>query len=106
MRSLDLCKNKKIIQNIAKAHKWKRQLENDNLKNINSLTDLAKKERISVRQVRKIYYLNYLSPYIVEKIVLNGENPKRLKVSDFLEGFPISWSEQEGWFGISGNAAR
>jgi len=99
MNSLDLSKNKKIVQNIALAYKWKKQLENENLKSLNSLTDLAKKERISVRQVRKIYYLNYLSPYIVEKIVLNGENPKKLKVQDFLKGFPISWAEQEEWFG-------
>jgi hypothetical protein len=98
MHSLDLCENKKIIENIARAYKWKRQLENDNLKNINSLTDLAKKEGISVRQIRKIYFLNYLSPYIIEKIILNGDNPKKLKVGDFLEGFPISWSEQEEWF--------
>lgn len=53
MSSLDLSKNKKIIQNIALAYSWKKQLENENLKSINSLTDLAKKERISVRQVRK-----------------------------------------------------
>lgn len=100
MSFLDLSKNKKIIQNIALAYKWKKQLENENLKSINSLTDLAKKEGISVRQVRKIYYLNYLSPYIVEKIVLNGENKKNLKLQDFLKGFPPSWSEQEKWFGI------
>jgi len=98
MSSLDLSKNKKIIQNIALAYKWKKQLENENLKSINSLTDLAKKEGISVRQVRKIYYLNYLSPYLVEKIVLNGENKKNLKLQDFLKGFPASWSEQEKWF--------
>ena len=87
-----------IFENIARAYKWKRQLENDNLKNINSLTDIAKKEGISVRQVKKIYFLNYLSPYIVEKIILNGDNPKNFKVGDFLEGFSISWSEQEEWF--------
>lgn len=98
MSSLDLSKNKKIIQNIALAYSWKKQLENENLKSINSPTDLAKKEGISVRQVRKIYYLNYLSPYIVEKIVLNDENQRNLKLQDFLKGFLASWSEQEGWF--------
>lgn len=98
MSSLDLSRNKKIIENIALAYSWKKQIENENLKRINSLTDIAKKERISVRQVRKIYYLNYLSPYIVEKIVLKGENPKKLKVQDFLKGFPISWVEQERFF--------
>lgn len=98
MNSLDLSKNKKIVENIAKANGWKQMLENKNMKSINSLTDIAKKESISVRQVRKIYYLNYLSPYIVEKIVLNGENPKKLKLKDFLSGFPVSWVEQEQWF--------
>ncbi len=98
MSSLDLSKNKKIIENIAKAYGWKQMLENQNMKTINSLTDIAKKEGILTRQVRKIYYLNYLSPYIVEKITLNGENPRKLKLRDFLDGFPISWSQQEEWF--------
>jgi uncharacterized protein YidB (DUF937 family) len=98
MSSLDLSKNKKIIENIAKAYGWKQMLENQNMKTINSLTDISKKEGVSTRQVRKIYYLNYLSPYIVEKITLNGENPRKLKLGDFLDGFPISWAQQEEWF--------
>jgi site-specific DNA recombinase len=58
------------------------------------MNDLAKKKGIAETYVRKTMSLNYLSPRIQE-MILDGKQPKYLKLQDIIYDVPLLWSEQE-----------
>ena len=88
-----------LINAFAKAHKWKEIIENKN-SNVNSLSDLARKENISISHATKVYRLNFVSPKIVENIV-NGTAPRDLRLQDiFAKKAPEIWQEQEEMWGF------
>jgi hypothetical protein len=89
----------KLINAFAKAFKWKGIIEDEN-NNICSLSDLARKENISMSHATKVYRLNFISPKIVEAIV-NGTAPRDLRLQDiFAKKAPEIWQEQEEVWGI------
>jgi hypothetical protein len=45
----------------------------------------------------RIINLNYLSPKIKEMII-EGTQPKHLRLQDIMEGIPVLWHEQEEGF--------
>ncbi len=47
----------------------------------------------------KVFNLNFLSPKIVERI-LEGTQPRSLKLQDMFSGIPDLWQEQEENWGF------
>jgi len=91
------CFDEKMIKAFAKAYKWKNMLEEGK---IGSLAQIAVKENITGSYVSKVFNLNFISPKIVE-IILNGEQPRDLKLQDMLIGkFPALWQEQKEKWGF------
>jgi hypothetical protein len=89
----------KLINAFAKAYQWKGIIEDEN-NNICSLSDLARKENISMSHATKVYRLNFISPKIIEAVV-NGTAPRDLRLQDiFAKKAPEIWQEQEEMWGI------
>ncbi len=89
----------KLLNAFAKACKWKDIIDDED-SNINSLSDLARSESISMSHATKIYRLNFISPKIIENIV-NGTAPRDLRLQDiFAKKAPESWQEQEEMWGF------
>ena len=89
--------DEKLIKTIAKAYKWKKMIENEE---VALLSDIAKQENISISHVTKIYRLNFISPKIVEAIV-SGTAPRDLRLIDILaKKAPELWQEQEEMWGF------
>lgn len=90
------CFDNTMIKSIAKAHKWKVMLEE---KRVSSLADIARKENLGTAYVSKVFNLNFLSPKIIERI-LEGTQPRSLKLQDMFVGIPDLWQEQEENWGF------
>jgi hypothetical protein len=87
--------DEKMIRAFARAYKWKRMLDDGK---VSSLANIAIMENVTGAYVSRIFNLNFIAPEIVE-IILNGEQPKDLKLQDMLYGAaPLVWQEQkEKW---------
>lgn len=79
-----------MIRALVKAHCWRRRIENGKAK---SITDLASQEGVKDSYVCHILPLTCLAPDIVEAI-LDGRQPKGLKLVKLLKNIPTSWEEQ------------
>lgn len=83
-----------MIRAIVKAHRWRRRIENGAA---NSITDLAAQEGVTDAYVCQLLPLTCLAPTVVEAI-LDGRQPKALKLSRLKSGVPESWNDQcERW---------
>jgi hypothetical protein len=80
-----------IFKALVKAHLWMRYLKN---RRFASIKDLAEKKGVAESYVRRIINLNYLSPKIKE-MILDGKQPKHLKLQDLMAGIHVLWLEQE-----------
>jgi len=80
-----------LLKALVNAHLWQRQLDRGEYANITELCEKNKKTKYPHR----ILHLNLLAPKIKEDI-LNGKQPRHLKLIDFRKkgGIPWSWSEQ------------
>ncbi len=85
-----------IVRALARAFRWRRQLESGRHASIN---ELAKADKIDRGYVSKVLRLTLLAPDIVEAI-LAGRQPEGLKLADLLEPFPVAWAEQRREFGL------
>jgi hypothetical protein len=65
-----------------------------------SVTDLAKQENVTDAYVCRLLPLTCLAPDIVEAI-LNGRQPKGLRLSEVLGKGPLDWNEQRRASGSS-----
>jgi hypothetical protein len=83
-----------ILKALVKAHLWLRELERGKY---SSIRDLAAKKKLDGSYASRIVQLNYLSPRIQE-MILDGKQPKYLKLQDIIRGIPVPWSEQEKKF--------
>ena len=79
-----------LIKALARAHRWKRMLDDGRY---GSVTELAAGEKLDRGYLGKILMLTLLAPDIVEAI-LNGRQPADLGVHVLREGFPAEWGEQ------------
>jgi ParB-like chromosome segregation protein Spo0J len=77
-----------LVKALARAHRWRRLLEEGQ---VGTLADLADAERISRSYVSRILRLALLAPDIVERI-LDGRPTAGL--AQFLKPFPIEWDRQ------------
>jgi hypothetical protein len=77
-----------LIKALARAHRWRRLLEEGRF---GTLAELADAERISRSYVCRVLRLTLLAPDIVERI-LDGRSVAGL--AQFLKPFPVEWERQ------------
>jgi hypothetical protein len=89
-----------LIKALVRAHRWRRRIESGRAK---SITDLAEQEVVTVAYVCRLLPLTCLSPDIVEAI-LDGRQPKELRLAELLGNGPLGWGEQREAFGFGQSA--
>jgi hypothetical protein len=79
-----------LVKALVRAHRWRRRIESGRAK---SITDLAEQEGVTDAYVCRLLPLTCLAPDIVEAI-LDGTQPKGLRLSEMLGNGPLDWNEQ------------
>jgi hypothetical protein len=79
-----------LVKALARAHRWRRRIESGYVK---SITDLAEHEGVTDAYVCRLLPLTCLAPDIVEAI-LDGRQPKGLRLAELLGNGPLAWEEQ------------
>ena len=79
-----------LIKALVRAHRWRRRIESGRAK---SITDLAEQEGVTDAYVCRLLPLTCLAPDIVEAI-LDGRQPKGLRLAELLGNGPLAWEEQ------------
>jgi hypothetical protein len=90
-----------LIKGLVRAHCWRRRIESGQAK---SITDLAEQEGVTDAYVCRLLPITCLAPDIVEAI-LDGQQPKGLRLAEILGNRPPVWEEQRGAWGFSRNSA-
>lgn len=85
-----------LINAIVKAWHWQRMIETRRCKNV---TDLAEQEKVTTSYAGRILRLNSLAPDI-RQAILDGRQPKTLRIIDIMPDFPELWSAQRVKFGF------
>jgi hypothetical protein len=83
-----------LLKALIKAHLWARELKRGKY---SSIQELAEKKNISQAYVRRILNLYYLAPKIQETII-DGKQPKGLRLQNLMADVPLSWNEQKEKF--------
>jgi hypothetical protein len=79
-----------LVKALARAHHWQRLLESGRYE---SLSDLARAQKINLSYLSRILRLTLLAPHFVEAI-LCGRQPRQLQLNDLLKPFPVEWQKQ------------
>jgi hypothetical protein len=79
-----------LIRALVRAHRWRWRIESGRAK---SITDLAEQAGVTVAYVCRLLPLTCLAPDIVEAI-LDGRQPKELRLAEVLGNGPLGWDEQ------------
>jgi hypothetical protein len=79
-----------LIKALVRAHRWRRRIESGQAR---SITDLAAQESVTDAYVCRLLPLTCLAPDIVEAI-LDGRQPKGLRLAEMLGNGPLGWEEQ------------
>jgi hypothetical protein len=85
-----LRRDETLIKALVRAHRWRRRIESGQAR---SITDLAEQEGVTDAYVCRLLPLTCLAPDIVEAI-LDGRQPRWLKLAEVLGNGPLSWEEQ------------
>ena len=89
--SHDVRNDPALIKAIARGRAWFEELATGRAR---SLSELAKRDRISRRYIRRLVSLAFLSPRLVEA-VLQGRQPAELTATRLTElDLPLDWTEQ------------
>jgi hypothetical protein len=91
-----------LIKALVKAHRWRRRIESGQAK---SITDLAEQEGVTDAYVCRLLPLTCLAPDIVEAI-LDGRQPRELKLAAILGNGPMVWEEQRARSGFERGANK
>jgi hypothetical protein len=86
-----------LIKALVRAHRWRRRIESGQAK---SITDLAEQEGVTDAYVCRLLPLTCLAPEIVIAI-LDGRQPKGLRLADILGNGPFAWNVQTETWGFS-----
>ena len=79
-----------LIRALARAHRWKRLLEEGRYA---STTEIAEVEKIGRSFVNRLLRLTLLAPDIQEAI-LEGRQPKEIQLEELTRAMPAEWGEQ------------
>lgn len=83
-----------LLQALVKADRWQRQLA---ARQYSSLRELVREQNLNYNHTCDLFQLNFLAPKLKEAI-LNGTQPRHLKLIDLMKGVPLLWEEQEAVF--------
>jgi hypothetical protein len=86
-----------LVKALVRAQQWRRKIESGRAK---SITDLAEQGGVTDAYVCRILPLTCLAPDIVEAI-LDGRQPKGLRLTEMLGNGPTVWEEQRKKLGFS-----
>jgi len=88
-----------LLKTVARAHQWSNDLISGR---VQSIGELARREGVTSRYVRKLLNVAFLAPKIVEAIA-EGRQPPELTAEVLTKRIelPIAWTEQERAVGIS-----
>ena len=79
-----------LIRALARAHRWKRLLEEGRYR---SAGEIAEAEKITRSFVNRLLRLTLLAPDIVEAI-LDGLQPKAMQLEELTDAIPSEWEKQ------------
>ena len=79
-----------LVKALVRAHRWRSRIESGQAK---SITDLAEQEGVTDAYVCRLLPLTCLAPDIAEAI-LDGRQPKGLRLAEMLGNGPVGWEEQ------------
>ena len=85
-----------LLKALVKAHLWQRQLKSGKY---SGMKELCEREYITAKYAQLILRLNFLAPKLKEAII-NGTQPRHLKLADLMNNVPLLWNEQEEMFGL------
>ena len=85
-----------LVRALARAHRWRRLLEEGRF---GTLAELADAERLNRSYVCRVLRLTLLAPDIVEHI-LDGRRAPQL--AQLMQPFPVEWERQREQFTQSG----
>jgi hypothetical protein len=91
-----LRRDETLVKALVRAHRWRRKIESGQAK---SITDLAEQEAVTVAYVCRLLPLTCLAPDIVEAL-LDGRQPKGLRLAEMLGNGPLNWNAQRQAFGF------
>ncbi len=80
----------RLLRAIGRAWHWRRRLERGD---VTTIADLAREEGISDRYVSRVIRLAWLSPSVLERLVLRRE-PTVLSIFDLCGVAELPWAEQ------------
>jgi hypothetical protein len=83
-----------LVKALVRAHRWRRRIESGRAK---SMTDLAEQEGVTDAYICRLLPLTCLAPDIVEAM-LDGRQPKGLRLAEVLGNGPVVWGEQRSAF--------
>jgi hypothetical protein len=90
-----------LVKALVRAHRWRRRIESGQAK---SITDLAEQGGVTDAYVCRLLPLTCLAPDIVETI-LDGRQPKELRLAEMLGNGPLTWNEQRSFLGLVRSAS-
>ena len=79
-----------ILRAVARAWKWRRQLETGVA---STIQDIAAAEKVSDRFVGRMIRLAYLSPTVLETLVITRK-PPAISINELMTVAELPWSEQ------------
>lgn len=80
-----------LLRAIARAWNWRRQLERGE---VTTIQDIAAAEKVSDRFISRTLRLAYLSPAVLEKLLLH-RRPSVVSIKDLAAAAELSWIKQE-----------
>lgn len=80
-----------LLRAIARAWDWRRRLERGE---VATIQDIAIAEKISDRFVSRLMRLAYLSPSVLEKLLVH-RRPSAISIKDLVAVADLPWAEQE-----------
>jgi hypothetical protein len=86
-----------LVKTLVRAHRWRRRIESGQPK---SVTDLAEQEGVTDAYVCRLLPLTCLATDILEAI-LDGRQPKGLRLAEVLGNGPVAWEEQRRAWGFA-----
>lgn len=88
--AMDRGQDARLLRAIGRAWAWRQRLERGD---VNTIADLAREEGISDRYVSRVIRLAWLSPSVLERLVLRRE-PTVLSIFDLCGVAELPWVEQ------------
>jgi hypothetical protein len=88
-----------LLKALVRAHRWRRRIESGAAA---SVTDLAEQEGVTDAYVCRLLPLTCLAPDLVAAI-LDGRQPKGLRLAELLGNGPMGWEEQRRIYSIAAN---